>query len=36
MTQDNMLRILKSIKEPLAELTAFCDGVTCEYMTAKG
>ena len=36
MTQDDMLRILKFIKEPLAELTAFCDGVTCEYVTAKG
>lgn len=36
MTRDEMLKTLKSIKEPLVELTYFCDGVTCEYMNSKG
>ena len=31
-----MLRILQSIKKPLISLTAFYDGVTCEYVSPKG
>lgn len=36
MTRTEMIKTLKSIKEPLVLLTYFCDGVTCEYMNSKG
>ena len=36
MNREEMLRILQSVKKPLISLTAFYDGVTCEYMSSKG
>ena len=36
MNRNEMLLKLKSIKDPLVALTAFADGITCEYITHKG
>ena len=36
MNRNELLLKLKSIKGPLVALTAFADGITCEYITHKG
>ena len=36
MSRDEMLKTVQSIKEPLVHLTAFGDGVVCDYITPKG
>lgn len=36
MTREEMLNRLAAINPPLVSLTAFADGVTCEYMSSQG
>lgn len=36
MDRAELILRLKSINVPLVSLTAFADGVSCEYMTQKG
>ena len=36
MDRNEMLETLRAIKDPIVSLTAFSDGVMCEYMSSKG